>query len=197
MSYKITFDEKAKEIIKTVVNNGDTPTPTPTEGSCKPAFLAPGHYKFYADKLLEVLIAKNIDVDAEIESGWYESGLAFALAFNNNNTSFNNRAECFGMSTYPDSGLHCELKIGTSDIPTIYFNEDPEVLTYKAILEEISKQYSKGIDVYIDSYRTCAYIPVIGLQTGSHAATDAHSLTNAEFDTILKYIDEAEYPSEA
>ena len=194
MSYKITFDEKAKEIIKTVVNNGDTPTPTPTEDSCKPAYLAPGHYKFYADKLLEVLIAKNIDVDAEIESGWNESGLAFALAFNNNNSAFTNRADYFGLSTYPDSGLHCELRIVGSQ--TIYFSEDPEVLTYKAILTEISRQYSKGIDIYVDQYDTFTYIPVIGLQTSSTAATDGYSLTNAEFDTILKYIDEAEYPSE-
>ena len=33
MAYKITFDTKAKEIIKEVVTQGDTPEPTPASGT--------------------------------------------------------------------------------------------------------------------------------------------------------------------
>lgn len=63
----VTFDNKAKEIIKNIVTQSDTPTPepTPTPSGLKFETLAAGNYKFKADKFLELLIAKDVDVDYE------------------------------------------------------------------------------------------------------------------------------------
>lgn len=59
----VTFDNKAKEIIKTIVTQGDTPAPTPS--GLKFETLPAGTYRIDADKFLELLIAKGIDVDYE------------------------------------------------------------------------------------------------------------------------------------
>ncbi len=59
----VTFDNKAKEIIKNIVTEGDTPEPTPSKLEFDT--LSAGTYKINADKFLELLIAKGIDVDYE------------------------------------------------------------------------------------------------------------------------------------
>ena len=61
----VTFDDKAKEIIKNIVTEGDTPEPTPVPGGLTVNAMPAGNYKFDADKFLDFLTARGIDIDTE------------------------------------------------------------------------------------------------------------------------------------
>ena len=61
----VTFDDKAKEIIKNIVTEGDTPEPTPVPGGLTVNAMPAGNYMFNVDKFLDFLTARGIDIDTE------------------------------------------------------------------------------------------------------------------------------------
>ena len=78
----VTFDDKAKEIIKTIVAEGDTPAPVP--GGLTVNAMPAGNYAFNVDKFLDFLTTRGIDIDTETNYFEIIYGIGIGQSVNEN-----------------------------------------------------------------------------------------------------------------
>lgn len=191
MSYKITFDNKAKEIIKTVVNNGDTPTPTPT-GGARLIDVSGKVLMLNLAKLKSLLVKKNIDIDAELDS-WY-SGIIFAVG-----QSYPDYAEAESVESLA-SNLSISLEgRGSTDV-NFYFGfgwsnhvecassiSESDPLTIKALLDNCSNE----IAISTSNAKQLVF-PMLGVRTGSAGDIAYYEITEEEFLSFITIADKSE-----
>lgn len=183
MSYKITFDEKAKEIIKTVVNNGDTPTPEPT-GGVRPINVSGKILELNLANLKNLLIKKNVDIDAELDS--YYSGIIFAVGQN-----YPDYDEASDVS-YLASNLCLSLEGRGSTDACLYFRfgnnydegatsiPESEPLTIEAILDNCYNELTIST-----SNANQLVFPILGVRTGSASDIAYYEITEEEFLSFI------------
>ena len=192
MSYKITFDNKAKEIIKTVVNNGDTPTPTPA-GGVRPIDVSGKILKLNLANLKSLLIKKNVDIDAELDS-WY-SGIIFAVGQSypdySSAAGIDSLASnlCLAIEGRGSTDVNCYFRFGWisyTKCASSISESDP--LTIEALLDNcVKSEVSVGI-----GGASQLVFPILGVRTGSAVDIAYYEITEEEFLSFITISDKSE-----
>ena len=181
MAYKITFDTKAKEIIKEVVTQGDTPEPAPASGTrVEFETLAPGRYTINCANLVAILKAKNVDIDGVLTDS--DNGIIF------------------GIKNYTDDykikDINLRIFNGSQEYIEGYFNlngdynsfrtktrfVEGEELTIEKALEAIATVDLADIADSVPA--TFRYAPVLGIKVVGKPL-ETYSLTKEEFESII------------
>ena len=178
----VTFDNKAKEIIKNIVTQGDTPTPEPTPAAIKFYQFETGTYTINPTALLDLFKAKNIDLDKEVSSG----NLNIIFSINNDYAD----AYVTKLNFYLDSSYlrgNLNININTRGFDTqLYISSNN--FTLKAALEAFETLATiPTIKVY-DGY---SYCPTLLVATGSDS-TARYTLTKEEFEKVVNKLPELE-----
>ena len=181
MAYKITFDTKAKEIIKEVVTQGDTPEPTPASGTrLEFESLVPGRYTINCANLVALFKAKNVDIDGVLTDS--DNGIIFGIK----NYTYDYKIKDINLRIFNGSQEYIEGYFNiNSDYNQFRTNTKfvkGEELTVEKALEAISTVDLADIaDSVPADFR---YAPVLGIKVaGKPLAT--YQLTKEEFESII------------
>lgn len=145
------------------------------------------------NKLLQLLIAKNVDVDAEIE-GYYQydyyaglllGGTIDASRYLSGNVSTNAIFPYEGSSNYGIKWMVCE-DTATYTVKPI---EHIEHITFKTMLQALGT-------VDIDVYNEIKLFPYVALKTSSQSMSQPVSMTNDEFLSFITIIPANEQESQ-
>ena len=181
MAYKITFDTKAKEIIKEVVTQGDTPEPAPASGTrLEFETLTPGRYTINCANLVTILKAKNVDVDGVLTDS--DNGIIFGIK----NYTYD----------YKITDINLKIFNGSQEYIEGYFNlngdynsfrtkarfVEGEELTIEKALEAIATADLADIADYVPA--NFRYAPVLGIKVVGKPL-ETYQLTKEEFESII------------
>lgn len=182
MAYKITFDTKAKEIIKEVVTQGDTPEPAPASGTrLEFETLTPGRYTINCANLIALLKSKKVDIDGEITDS--DNGIIFGIQ--NYASDFQLREihlEFKNSSNYYIEGNFSLCTEYGSNFTTSTQLIEGEELTIEKALEAFSTvDTTRVVEIVYPDFR---YAPILGIKVSGKPLT-TYPLTKEEFESVI------------
>ena len=174
---EVKFDAKAKEVLANTLDLGGSSL-----------IEVPSQSKLTLDgtKLLQLLIAKNVDVDAEIEGYYsydYYAGLLLggtidASRYLYNNVSTNAIFPCVeyneGSSNYGIKWMVC----GDAATYTVKPIEHIEHITFKTMLQALGT-------VDVEVYQEIKLVPYVALKTSSQVDARPVNITTDEFLSFI------------
>ena len=162
----VTFDDKAKEIIKNIVTEGGTPEPTPVPGGLTVNAMPAGNYMFNVDKFLDFLTARGIDIDTETTYFDVICGICIGQPNGQNYIDVGTlvikvSADCGSVNLYINySGVYPYNK-------SFYVSDEPSNPTIRSLFE-----YFKDENTTLELTGINEYIPLfIVTDFGSHTYT--------------------------
>ena len=174
---EVKFDAKAKDVLANTLDLG---------GSSLIEVRAQSRLTLDGNKLLQLLIAKKVDVDAEIENYYsydYYAGLLLGgtiegSAYLNNNVSTHAIFPCVeyneGSSNYGIEWMVCQNSANYTVKPI----EHIEHITFKTMLQALGT-------VNMEVYQEIKLIPYVALKTSSQVDARPVDITTDEFLSFL------------
>ena len=180
----VTFDNKAKEIIKNIVTEGDTPEPTPTPGATEFYQFEPGKYTVNPTALLDLFKAKNIDLDKEVSSSGFD--ILFSINVDNNYADvYDTRINFYLDSSYLNGNLNIN---NNGDHFDTHLHISSGSFTFKTALEAFEILTASDVPT-VNVYAGYSYCPTLWIAVAGDNTT-RYALTKEEFEKVINKLPE-------